>query len=133
MLQRLAGNTEENSEKREYPRMTHCLFLLLARNLLSSACRTDVRDIAHNIGVPVVEATPLNHPFSCIKSNSRGVDVATPFRLSGSFSPGFTGFTPAEVSTDDHLELPRIALHFDRVSYGRLRELIDILNDHAKI
>ena len=40
--------------------------------------------------------------------------------------------TPAEVATDDHIELPRIAFDFDRKSYGRLRALIDALNDTAE-
>ena len=35
---------------------------------------------------------------------------------------------PAEISGNEHLELPRIALHFDRASHGRLRALIDALN-----
>ena len=35
---------------------------------------------------------------------------------------------PAEVADQDHLELPRIGLHFDRASHGRLRALIDALN-----
>ena len=35
---------------------------------------------------------------------------------------------PAEVSSDDHLDLPRMAFRFDRMSYGRLRALIDALN-----
>ena len=35
---------------------------------------------------------------------------------------------PPEISGNDHLELPRIALHFDRASHGRLRALIDALN-----
>lgn len=35
---------------------------------------------------------------------------------------------PPEITGDDHLELPRIALHFDRASHGRLRALIDALN-----
>jgi uncharacterized protein (TIGR00730 family) len=36
--------------------------------------------------------------------------------------------TPEEREDDDWVELPRIALGFDRKSYGRLRELIDRLN-----
>jgi uncharacterized protein (TIGR00730 family) len=36
---------------------------------------------------------------------------------------------PPEVSSNDHLELPRIALQFDRRSFGPLRRLIDDLND----
>jgi uncharacterized protein (TIGR00730 family) len=35
---------------------------------------------------------------------------------------------PPEVADDDHLELPRLALHFDRMSHGRLRALVDALN-----
>ncbi|MDQ1440404.1 MAG: hypothetical protein QOG97_632, partial [Acidimicrobiaceae bacterium] len=31
--------------------------------------------------------------------------------------------------SDDHADLPRIALRFDRMSYARLRLLIDALND----
>jgi uncharacterized protein (TIGR00730 family) len=40
------------------------------------------------------------------------------------------GPTPAEVSTHDNVELPRIAFRFDRMHHGRLRELIDALNGH---
>jgi uncharacterized protein (TIGR00730 family) len=36
---------------------------------------------------------------------------------------------PPEVSGDDHLDLPRIVLRFDRRSFGRLRCLIDALNE----
>jgi uncharacterized protein (TIGR00730 family) len=39
-----------------------------------------------------------------------------------------TGALPAEVSTSDHTDLPRLKLRFDRASYGRLRRLIDRLN-----
>ncbi len=33
-----------------------------------------------------------------------------------------------ERSSQDHLDLPRIALRFDRIRYGRLRQLIDAVN-----
>ncbi len=36
-----------------------------------------------------------------------------------------------ERSGGDHLELPRLALRFDRMHYGRLRQLIDALNATA--
>jgi len=36
---------------------------------------------------------------------------------------------PPEVADGDHLELPRIGLQFDRASHGRLRALIDAVND----
>jgi hypothetical protein len=39
-----------------------------------------------------------------------------------------TEATPQERAGRDHVELPRIALHFDRTQYGRLRQLIDALN-----
>ena len=35
---------------------------------------------------------------------------------------------PDEVADHDHVHLPRIALHFDRASHGRLRAFIDALN-----
>jgi len=38
---------------------------------------------------------------------------------------------PPEVSSGDHLDLPRIAFRFDRMSYGRLRALIDAFNGLA--
>jgi hypothetical protein len=34
-----------------------------------------------------------------------------------------------ERSGSDHIELPRVALRFDRIHYGRLRQLIDALNE----
>jgi uncharacterized protein (TIGR00730 family) len=39
-----------------------------------------------------------------------------------------TGPLPPEVSGGDHLDLPRIAFHFDRIHHGRLRALIDTIN-----
>jgi uncharacterized protein (TIGR00730 family) len=36
--------------------------------------------------------------------------------------------SPVELADADHVELVRLALHFDRRSYGRLRSLIDRLN-----
>ncbi len=39
------------------------------------------------------------------------------------------GPLPPEARTDDHADLPRIALRFDRMSYARLRLLIDAVND----
>lgn len=35
---------------------------------------------------------------------------------------------PAERRSNDHLDLPRIAFHFDRAGYARLRQLIDAVN-----
>ena len=46
--------------------------------------------------------------------------------VSGTIRP--TKALAPERSGDDHLELARLALRFDRVHYGRLRQLIDALN-----
>jgi len=39
------------------------------------------------------------------------------------------GATPAEIADDDLTALPRLSLHFDRKSHGRLRVMVDALND----
>jgi len=36
--------------------------------------------------------------------------------------------TPEEIENEDHIDLPRIAFSFNRRDYGRLRQLIDVLN-----
>ena len=55
----------------------------------------------------------LNAEFADIVVSGR-IRVASPF--------------PPERSDNDQLELARVALRFDRVHYGRLRQLIDALN-----
>ncbi|MEX2322884.1 MAG: TIGR00730 family Rossman fold protein [Acidimicrobiia bacterium] len=37
--------------------------------------------------------------------------------------------TETEIADDDHVELPRLRLHFDRRSLGRLRYMVDAIND----
>ena len=39
-----------------------------------------------------------------------------------------SGPFPPEVSSDDHLDLPRVAMRFDRHGFARLRSLLDALN-----
>lgn len=39
------------------------------------------------------------------------------------------GPTPAEIASDDYVDLPRIRFRFDRRQFGRLRRLIDHLNE----
>jgi uncharacterized protein (TIGR00730 family) len=39
--------------------------------------------------------------------------------------------TEAELASNDHPDLPRLRLHFDRRSLGRLRQMIDTLNGFA--
>ena len=36
--------------------------------------------------------------------------------------------TPEEVEDNEHVDLPRIAFNFNRKDYGRLRQMIDVLN-----
>jgi hypothetical protein len=36
--------------------------------------------------------------------------------------------TPDEIADDDNISLPRIAFGFNRRDYGRLRQLVDVLN-----
>jgi hypothetical protein len=55
--------------------------------------------------------------------NERFADIVA----SGSIRP--TKPLGPERSSRDQLELPRIALRFDRIHYGRLRQLIDALNE----
>ena len=50
-------------------------------------------------------------------------DIAT----SGGFEP--VEAAPSEIDDDDVPDLPRVAFRFDRMSYARLRRLIDRIND----
>jgi uncharacterized protein (TIGR00730 family) len=54
--------------------------------------------------------------------NDRFADIVA----SGTIRP--TKPLAPERSSRDHVELPRVALRFDRIHYGRLRQLIDALN-----
>lgn len=46
--------------------------------------------------------------------------------VSGAIEP--IAATDSEIDDDDHVDLPRIAFHFDRASYGALRSMIDMIN-----
>ena len=50
----------------------------------------------------------------------------SPLCRTGGIEP--TDALAAEVAEGDQLDLPRLALRFDRIQYGRLRELINALN-----
>ncbi len=39
--------------------------------------------------------------------------------------------TDAEVASNDHVDLPRLRLHFNRRGLGRLRQMIDTINGFA--
>jgi len=61
------------------------------------------------------EAAALSEEFADICTNG-GIRV-------------LDGPLPAEARSDDVVNLPRLALHFDRLSYARLHLLIDAIND----
>ncbi len=63
----------------------------------------------------VLEAAALSEEFADL-STSGGIRI-------------LDGPLPAEVRSDDVVGLPRLGLHFDRVSYARLHLLIDAIND----
>jgi hypothetical protein len=58
--------------------------------------------------------------------NSRYSDILVEGEIS-TISP-----TEAEIADDDSVDLQRVALHFDRRSFGRLRKLIDELNAYVE-
>jgi hypothetical protein len=60
------------------------------------------------------ELADLNRRFADIVA-SGSLRVASPF--------------PPERADQDHLDLARVAFRFDRLHYGRLRQLIDALNE----
>jgi uncharacterized protein (TIGR00730 family) len=67
-----------------------------------------------------LEARPTEDEVADL--SERFADTTTgPIRL-------LDGPLPAERRSNDFPDLPRIAMHFDRVSYARLRQLIDALN-----
>ena len=59
--------------------------------------------------------------------NSRYSDILVEGEIS-TISP-----TEAEIADDDSVDLQRVALHFDRRSFGRLRKLIDELNSYVEL
>ncbi|MGI9032948.1 MAG: TIGR00730 family Rossman fold protein [Acidimicrobiales bacterium] len=66
--------------------------------------------------------------------NDAFADICVPPPRSGHAGRGgieATAPLPAEVADDDHLELPRLCLRFDRLNHGRLRNLVDALNGLA--
>ena len=60
--------------------------------------------------------------MACSRSQSDFADIV----VSGSIER--VKASPSEVDDDDVIDLPRIAFQFDRMSYARLRLLIDQLN-----
>lgn len=63
---------------------------------------------------------PTDGVLEAMNQDFGDIVAGTPFRR---IEP-----TLEEVKQDDHLDLPRIAFGFNRRDYGRLRQLIDLLN-----
>jgi hypothetical protein len=67
-----------------------------------------------------LQVAPSHHELSELNKEFSDIVSAGSIRLASPFPP--------ERSDHDQLELARIALRFDRIHYGRLRQLIDALN-----
>jgi hypothetical protein len=67
-----------------------------------------------------LKRAPTNGVLEAMNQDFGDIVAGTPFRR---IKP-----TPEEVEQDDQLDLPRIAFGFNRRDYGRLRQLIDLLN-----
>jgi len=71
-----------------------------------------------------VQHAPTRRQLAQLNQAFRDVVVSGPIRLASPFPP--------ERSDNDQLDLARVVLRFDRFHYGRLRQLIDALNDCAR-
>jgi len=67
-----------------------------------------------------VQVAPSKAELAELNRRFAGIVASGSIRLAGPFSP--------ERSDNDHLELPRVALRFDRYHFGQLRTLINALN-----
>ncbi len=68
-----------------------------------------------------LQATPTTGEVSALGQEFAGICLRGGIEV-------LPGPLPAEVREDDHLDLPRIGLRFDRLSHSHLRRLIDALN-----
>ena len=75
-------------------------------------------------GRPARHAPPTRpHPRPAGRAERRSSPTSS---IGGAIRPS-KPLSP-ERSSDDHVELPRLAFRFDRVHYGRLRQMIDTVN-----
>ena len=68
-----------------------------------------------------LKAPPTVPEVEALSEDFAGICLRGPIEI-------LPGPLPTETRQDDHVELPRIALSFDRTSYAQLRRLIDALN-----
>ncbi len=66
-------------------------------------------------------AVPTETEIAALSEEFAGICTRGPIEV-------LPGPLPTETRQEDHLELPRIALSFDRTSFAQLRRLIDALN-----
>ncbi len=67
-----------------------------------------------------VQVAPSHKELAELNAEFKDIVLAGPIRLASPFPP--------ERSDNDQLDLKRVVLRFDRVHYGRLRQLIEALN-----
>jgi uncharacterized protein (TIGR00730 family) len=67
-----------------------------------------------------LRAQPTPDEVAALNAEFADICVSGGIELTAALAP--------EVRSNDHVDLPRLALHFDRVSHGRLRALIDAIN-----
>ncbi len=63
---------------------------------------------------------PTDSAVAALNEDFAGIISGEPFRV--------IPVTPEEIEDNDHVELTRLAFGFNRREYGRLRQLIDVLN-----
>jgi hypothetical protein len=68
-----------------------------------------------------LKAPPTETEIATLSEEFAGIFTRGPIEV-------LPGPLPTETRQEDHLELPRIALSFDRMSFAQLRRLIDALN-----
>jgi len=103
-LYRLANTVEEAAAE----------VLGFYRNYHSCRWVGDMLVLRLQVAPSKAELADLNRHFADIVA-AGSIRAASPF--------------PPERSSDDHLELPRVAFRFDKFHYARLRMLIDALNE----
>jgi uncharacterized protein (TIGR00730 family) len=115
---------------------------LLSRTLISPHdldlfCITDRVDTAVDeiAGFYTVYHSSRNVGRRLVLRLQRDIDDATLARLNAEFDDLLEAgtieridATPSEIEDDDVVDLPRLALRFDRRNYSRLRLLIDVIN-----
>jgi hypothetical protein len=67
-----------------------------------------------------LQQAPTRAQLSTLNADFSDIVVGGAIRPTKPLSP--------ERSSGDHVDLPRLAFRFDRVHYGRLRQMIDIVN-----